>query len=204
MGNVPEGRKHKIRVHYQLALIGNDRYEYQIRKIEKAKCCELNRIKAKINRLFTEGKDVFHKQKKLQDIFDSPIGIVFNAENLWREKKISMKEIEMGLYMPFPKYNISNQKMILLIEEMDKGLSHRQRVIIPKELLSLATLNYIDNYLDRKTASIYIKSRRIKDLSAGRRSCASRILKNLGYIEEFGNCWKRTEKVFDEKDFWPN
>jgi len=190
-------------MHFQLSLDGSNKIEYKLSEKKKEIGIDLKKIKRTIKHVIDKNKNLVHRQKTLQDVTRSPISFVFNAEELWKEGNLNDEKIKRGLWQPFPLHNLCNKKMALLIDDMNKGLGRKQRVIVPKELLGLAVLNYVDNYLSKKTTSHYIKTRNIKDLSAGRRSYASRMLKDLGYIEEHGSCWRRTDKIFNEKDFWP-
>ena len=196
-------------IHFQLSLDGTNKIKYEYKpsfEEEKNKCNQnyVKKIRKKIEYVVDKGKNIVHRQERLQGILMSPINIVFKAEDMWMDDKLSVEQIIRGLWQPFPLYNLNNRKMEKLIEDMKRGLGYRGKVVIPKELLGLAVLNYIDSYLKRKNTSYYIKTRYVKGLSTGRRSYGFKILKRLGYVEEHGNCWKRTDKFFNEKDFWPD
>lgn len=147
------------------------------------------------------GNKCTHKQRRLSFINISPVDLVFKAEELWTKKIIDEEQILIGLWCKFPLYNISDDGMERNIMKMKNNFRAKNRIIIPHKLLTLALINYIDIYLDKKTMAKYIKTKYIKGLSPGRRSYATRILKNMEYLVEYGRCWKRTGKEFNPVDF---
>jgi len=195
------GQKEEF-VHLQCCIDGSSPIEYNITThVNKHDSSDTNFKKYRKDIEFVINDNVVHEQMRLRDIHLSPVELVFKAEEMFKEEKISKDQIINGLWRNFPLYNLSDDYMEHLIIHMRKSFDRKKRVIIPKKLLSLAVLNFVDSYLKKKTTSRYIKTKYIKDLSTGRRSYATRTLKSLGYLEEHGNCWRRTDKVFDEKDF---
>jgi len=149
------------------------------------------------------GSEVKQVQLRLE-VFPSPTKLIFNAEELWTSGEFTTDEITDGLWYPFPLYNISDEKMETLIGQMRAVLEKKGRIIIPCQLLSLAVLNVVDIRIKKDKTSHYFKTNHIKELSMGRRSYAARVLKTKGYIEEHANVWLRTDKEFDQEDFWLN
>jgi len=120
------------------------------------------------------------------------------ASQDWRPEKIMEK-----IYLPFKRHNVDDRQMRKLAHELGEVIG-KERIIIPKELLSLALLNRIDEYLacPHHSNHYFKTSNTMDDFSLGRRSAGMRHLTTLGYIVRHGNQWKRTEKEFDETDFW--
>jgi hypothetical protein len=137
------------------------------------------------------------------DVFPSSTEFVFNAEKLWKSGVLSRRQVALGFRRPFPLCNISDEKKIgeLIDHIVFEG---RKQLIVPTQFLALAFLNMVDNHLGRDNMSRFFKSKHFKGLSMGRRSMACRLLKDRGYIVDYGSCWYRTDKKFDERDFWPN
>lgn len=150
------------------------------------------------------------KQKQVQNrlkVHRSSTEIVFNAPVLWKSKVLSTEQIANGLQRPFPLYNLSKHRMAVIIRNVRKNIVKHDDIVFSRQLLALAVLNLVDSDLTNNTdtnvyRSRYFKSRDIRGLSMGRRSNASRFLKAYSYIEEYGNCWYRTDKIFDPRDFW--
>ena len=149
----------------------------------------------------TEDGEVVHVQKRLNGVYPSPVEIVFKAEYLWSSGELSLEQLSDALWRRFPLYNLDDEKMLELIVHMGGILEKKSRIIIPRQLLSLAVLNVVDSRLNKDNMSRYFKSKYL-ELSMGRRSYASRFLRENGYIEERGNVWMRTQKKFNQEDFW--
>lgn len=147
-----------------------------------------------------DGSKSVHVQKRLK-AYRSSTELVFKAQDLWESHILTSEQIADGLWRPFPLYNLSDSEMKKIIGTVRDIMDKQKRVIIPSQLLGLAVLNVVDTRLRKDTASHYFKTNHVKGLSMGRRSYASRILRASGYIVEHGNCWCRTNKEFDEKDF---
>ena len=118
-------------------------------------------------------------------------------------KQMKPDEIKDELFLPFKLYNVNDDQIRLHVRDVNNALSDT-RIIIPREVLSLAFLNRIDEYLAMPYhSSVYFKTCNVlEDFSLGRRSSGTRFLVELGYIKKRGNQWKRLEKGFDEQDFW--
>ena len=142
------------------------------------------------------------KNKSYIPSFIPPEKIVFTMEEDIRKKNEQVDDLIINLWYPFKKYNLSKKKMNFLIGKTKKALEKKGRIILPSELITLAALNKIDNYLEKpNTSNKFFKTRVLDDLQVGRRASATRELKRKGYIRSYGSRWKRTEKEFDEADF---
>lgn len=147
-------------------------------------------------------KRVVHIQKRLKDVVPSPVDIVFRAEELLESGNLDIKRLIHGLCKNFPLYNLDKAKMIELVEIFKKTYLRKKKVIIPKELLSLALLNRVDGILQKENMANFFKTKYIDDLSMGRRVYGARFLHENNYIIERGRVWERTDKEFDQMDFW--
>lgn len=128
--------------------------------------------------------------------------LVFTLESYIREKNERAEDLVIRLWYPFRKHNLGKEQMKYLIVQTRKALKKKRRIIIPSQLITLAALNHIDNYLAKpNTSKCFFKTRILKDLPVGRRAAATRELRRLGYIEHRGNRWKRTKKPFNPSDF---
>lgn len=149
-----------------------------------------------------DGSKSKHIQLRLK-VFPSADEIIFDAERFWRSGELTIDQLVTDLEQrPFPLYNISDDKMDVLIYKLRDAVERKRCMFIPCQLLSLAVLNVMDSRLQKDKMSNYFKTKYIKGLSMGRRSYAARILKTKGYIRESGNVWARTNKKFDQEDFW--
>jgi hypothetical protein len=201
--HVVGGKPDKPLTHIQFCIDGNSPVLFTISEVESSEKDKAPDPRAYRNDIeFVINPKVIHTQKRLRGLHLSPVDLMFRAESLWKEKKLTAEEIFLGIWHKFPLYNISDDGLNIHIGSMKKNFVRKGRMIIPHKLLGLALLNYVDSYLKKKTSSCYIKTKYIKDLSPGRRSYASRMLKECGYLELFGSsCWKRTSKTFNVKDF---
>jgi len=142
-------------------------------------------------------------QKRLEDIMPSAVDIVFCAEELLCSGDYNIDRLINCIQKKFPLYNIDQQHMSELLESIKETFNRTKRLIIPKELLSLAMLNRVDKILKKKNSG-YFKTKILNQVSIGRRNYATRYLHNNEYIADMGNIWKRTGKEFREEDFWAN
>ena len=148
------------------------------------------------------------KDKKLELKFRekekfTPMQIISNAEELFSSGKLNIEELADGIAQPMPLYNIENKNMMeRIISNLKSTIETKGKVIVPSQLLSLVLLNSVDMKVRQKKMSCYFKTKKVAGLSMGRRSYASRILSQTGYIIEHGNSWERTKKEFCESDFW--
>lgn len=141
-------------------------------------------------------------QKHLEDIVPSPVDIVFCGEELLDSGEYNIDRLIYCIQKKFPLYNIDKEHLSKMLESIKETFNKTNRLIIPKELLSLAMLNKVDKILKKKNNSGYFKTKMLSQVSIGRRNYATRFLHNNNYIADMGNVWKRTEKEFREEDFW--
>lgn len=132
----------------------------------------------------------------------SAINAILKIDDLLNGNHLSEPEIVRYLWTPFPLYNLSNERMVDLINQVLEIFREKEKIVVSSQLLSLAALNAIDVHVSRKSTSHYFKTKILKGISSGRRSYAVRILNKANYIEEHGNCWHRTNKKFNRQDFW--
>lgn len=147
------------------------------------------------------GSEIEHVQEHLMPK-PTTVDLVFNFERLYHSHELSIEQICLGLWRLFPLYNLNDAKMSELIEKVRHSLERKKGTNMPSQLLALAVLNLVDSRLQKNTSSRYFKTKYLPDLSMGRRSYAARLLRKHGYIVENGSGWYRTDKEFDEKDFW--
>ena len=155
----------------------------------------------KINDII-DAREKMIKNKSFIPTFIPTEKVVFKLEKYIREDNERADDLVNQLWYPFRKHNLNKEHMECLIRKARKALKKKGRIILPAELITLAALNQIDNYLSRpRTSSNCFKTRVLNDLVVGRRASATRELKRKGYITQIGNRWKRTDKQFDETDF---
>jgi len=135
--------------------------------------------------------------------FPSSVDMVVRLGEYFNGKKSEADRIAANLWKPFYLYNIDNDKMKYHIDVVHGVLIKKKRPIVPTELLSLAVLNMIDKRMMRSNTSSYFKTKHLVGVSPGHRTVSTKYLKKCGYIVECGNCWKRTGKCFNQRDFWP-
>jgi len=138
--------------------------------------------------------------------YPSPEDIIFSIDEKIRVENIQPKIITRILMYPFKIYNVrDSDQYTKLVNQFGKTIdSRKKRFIVPSQLVTLVALNMIDSYLAKpNTSKRFFKTWVLKDLDVGRRASATRELKRKGYIEQWGNRWRRTEKPFDESDFYP-
>ena len=148
-----------------------------------------------------EGKKIVHIQKRLKGIIPSPVEIVFRVDELLNSGEYDIESILRGLCRGFPLYNLDNDKMREMLFYLKKRFCKNKRLIMPKELISLALLNRMDKILKQQNKAFYFKTKYLKNIPMGRRIYASRYLHENKYIVERGHVWERTSKEFNQNDF---
>lgn len=144
----------------------------------------------------TDGTKKITKAKRLEYI-------IFGADAQIKQNADTVKSIERELCChPFKIHNIPLEEKKILVRCLLESFQ-KEKLIIPEELLALAMLNIVDDILIRKNIKYFNWTFHVKDISTWRKSCAAKILKRKGYIEIVStNCWLRTEKEFEESDFY--
>jgi hypothetical protein len=158
-------------------------------------------VERKVIDIFEIREEMLNKGGYLK-LYEPPEKMVFKLEKQLREENKRPKNILDSLKYPFGKHNLTNKQLELILKRTENALNKKKRIILPSQLITLAALNQIDEYLDKpNTSNKFFKTRVLSELRVGRRASATRELKRKGYIRSFGNRWKRTKKEFDETDF---
>lgn len=162
------------------------------------------------------GQEIVQRQETLDDpvpVLVPILDLICNADSYLESKKVSPEQVIDGMWNSFPLYNLCEDKLEDIIMHMHNEFEKNNQVSIPCQLLCLAALNTTDIYCNKRHISNF-RSRHVKvniednmiTLSTGRWGYANRILKQKGYIGRWGNRgsnrWIRTDKDYDEKDFW--